>query len=442
MQIHLSDHFTYKRLLRFVLPCVVMMLVSTTYSVVDGFFVSNFVGKNAFAAVNLIVPALMALGAFGQMFGTGGSALISFTLGTGNTERANRILSQVIRFLFLFGVVAAILGFLFMRQIAVALGASESMIEACVLYGRTLICVMPFYMLQHAFQSLLVTAEKPKMGLAVSVVAGLTNILLDFVLVYVFPLGLLGAALATALSWVMGGAVPAVFFSKENTSLLRFTKTRLEREVLAKVSTNGVAGLLTNLSTSIVAILYNYQLMRLAGENGVAAYGVIMYVSYVFMAFSMGYSTGSSPIAGYKFGAGDVLELKSLLRKSLMLNAIFGIMMTILAEGLSWPIAQIFVGYDSGLSALTAHAIRLYSLAFLINGFNIFSVSFFTGLNDGKIASIISFLRTFILPIIAIFVLPIMLDVDGIWIAVVVAEGLTLFVTIGLLIGNRKKYRY
>lgn len=442
MQIHLSDHFTYKRLLRFVLPCVVMMLVSTTYSVVDGFFVSNFVGKNAFAAVNLIVPALMALGAFGQMFGTGGSALISFTLGTGNTERANRILSQVIRFLFLFGVVAAILGFLFMRQIAVALGASESMIEACVLYGRTLICVMPFYMLQHAFQSLLVTAEKPKMGLAVSVVAGLTNILLDFVLVYVFPLGLFGAALATALSWGMGGAVPVVFFSKKNTSLLRFTKTRIEREVLAKVSTNGVAGLLTNLSTSIVAILYNYQLMRLAGENGVAAYGVIMYVSYVFMAFSMGYSTGSSPIVGYKFGAGDVLELKNLLRKSLILNAAFGIIMTILAEGLSGPIAQIFVGYDSELSALTAHAIRLYSLAFLINGFNIFSVSFFTGLNDGKIASIISFLRTFILPIIAIFVLPIMLDVDGIWIAVVAAEGLTLFVTIGLLIGNRKKYHY
>ena len=280
------------------------------------------------------------------------------------------------------------------------------------------------------------------MGLAVSVIAGLTNILLDFILIYVLHLGLWGAALATTLSWVMGGIVPVVFFAKKNIFLLQFTKTKLEWSVLSKVVSNGAAGLLTNLSTSVIAILYNYQLMRLTGENGVAAYGVIMYVSYVFMAFSMGYSTGSSPIAGYQYGSGDVSELKSLLCKSLILNLVSGITMTMLAEGLSEPIAQVFVGYDTELSVLTCHAIRLYSLAFLINGLNIFSVSFFTGLNDGKSASIISSLRTLILPTVAILVLPVILDVDGIWLSVIAAEGITLIVTALLMIENQKKYHY
>lgn len=441
-QIHLSDHFTYDKLLRFVLPCIVMMLISTTYSVVDGFFVSNCVGKSAFASVNLIIPALMAFGAFGQMFGTGGSALISYTLGKGDKKQANRILSQVICTLFCFGVIAAILTFLFMRQIAIALGATEDLVENCVLYGRILICVMPFFILQHAFQSLLVTAEKPKMGLTVSIIAGITNIVMDFILVYVFPFGLFGAAFATALSWFMGGIVPVIYFAGKNTSVLRFTKTRIEWEVLCKTISNGVAGLLTNLSISIVAILYNYQLMRLAGENGVAAYGVIMYISYVFMASAMGYGTGSGPIAGYKYGAGDFEGLKSLLKKSLTLNAVTGIIMTILAESLSSPIAQLFVGYDVELCTLTIHAIHLYALAFLINGFNIFSVAFFTGLNDGKTAAVISSLRTLILPSVAIFILPAILGVDGIWLTVIVAEGLTLSVTVYLLIRNRKKYHY
>lgn len=420
-----------------------MMLVTTTYSVVDGFFVSNCVGKNAFASVNLIIPALMALGAIGQMFGTGSSALISYTLGTGNSREANGILSSVTVFLFLLGTATSILGFVFMRQIALVLGANESLIENCVLYGRTLICVMPFFMLQHAFQSLLVTAEKPKMGLWVSIIAGLTNVILDFLLVYVFPFGLFGAAIATALSWVMGGIVPIAYFSKSRSgSLLHFTKGHMSWAILEKVCINGMAGLLTNLSTSVVAILYNYQLMRLAGENGVAAYGVIMYVSYVFLAFSMGYGTGCSPIAGYQYGAANSYELKSLLRKSLVLNAVSGIGMTLLAEILSTPVAQIFVGYDGQLCTLTGHAIRLYSFAFLINGINIFSVSFFTGLNDGKIASLISSLRTLVLPVIAIFLLPLMLDTDGIWLAVVVAEGITLSVTLIALLLKRETYHY
>ncbi|MGM9590667.1 MAG: MATE family efflux transporter [Faecousia sp.] len=419
-----------------------MMLVSTTYSVVDGFFVSNYVGKNAFAAVNLIVPALMALGAFGQMFGVGGSALISVTLGTGNQEQANRILTQVIYFLFLFGVIISVLGYLLMPKISVALGANRGLMDDCVLYGRTLICVMPFFMLQNAFQSLLVTAENPKMGLTVSVISGLTNIVLDYILVYVFSSGLFGAALATALGWVLGGVIPVIYFARKPPSVLRFTKVQFEWRVLKKVGANGSAEWMTSLSTSIVAVLYNYQLMRFAGENGVAAYGVIMYVSYVFMAFSMGYGTGSSPIVGYKYGAGAYFELRSLLRKSLVLIVGAGFIMTALAEGLSNPIAEVFVGYDIKLCVFTRHAIRLYSLAFLINGFNIFSVAFFTGLNDGKIASFISFLRTLFLPAAALFILPAILNIDGIWLTVVFSEFLTMVVTVVMLSMNRAKYQY
>ncbi len=443
MKIHLSDHFTYRRLLRFVLPSVMMMLVSTTYSVVDGFFVSNWVGKSAFASVNLIVPALMAIGAIGQMFGTGSSALISYTLGTGNQEEAKRILSSTTRFLFLLGIAVSVTGFVNMPQIAVLLGANESLISNCVMYGRILICTMPFYLLQNSFQSLFVTAEKPQMGFIASIISGLTNIILDFVLVAVFSLGLYGAAIATALSWFMGGIVPIIYFSRNRPGvLLYFTRSKIRGAVLKKVCYNGMAGFFTNLATSIVAILYNYQLMRLAGENGVAAYGVIMYVSYVFLAFSMGYGTGSSPVVGYHYGAYNHDELKSLLKKSLIINCVFGIAMMIMAELMSGSIAQIFVSYDEQLYELTTHAIRLYSLAFLINGINIFVISFFTGLNNGRAASILSLLRTMVLPIIGIFLLPIVLNIDGIWLTVVFSECVTLFAAITALFNNRKIYHY
>lgn len=442
MKISLSNHFTYKRLLRFVLPTVVMMIVTSIYSIVDGFFVSNIVGKNTFAAVNLIMPLLMALGSFGFMIGTGGSALISKTLGEGKPEQANRYFSMLIIVTIGVGILLSILGFIWMRPLANLLGASEAIIDDCVLYGRVLIVTNTFFMLQNCFQSFLVTAEKPHIGLAISVIAGINNIILDFVFVYILRTGIFGAALATALSQAVGGIVPLFYFSRKNNSLLCLVKTTLDFRALKRACLNGSSEMLTNLSASFVGMLYNFQLMRIASENGVAAYGVIMYVNFIFMSFFFGYAIGSSPLVGYHYGAKNIEELKNLFRKSIILTTIVSIIMTILGVGLAFPLSKLFVGYDAELLEMTTNGMRLYSLSFLLCGFNIFGSAFFTALNNGLVSALISFLRTLVLQTAAILILPSIWGINGIWLAIVAAEGLTILVTVTLLIKNRKTYHY
>lgn len=442
MKISLSNHFTYKRLLRFVLPTVVMMIVTSVYSIVDGFFISNIVGKNAFAAVNLIMPLLMALGSFGFMIGTGGSALISKTLGEKKQEQANRYFSMLIMVTIGVGILLSIIGFIWMRPLANLLGASETIIDDCVLYGRVLIVANTFFMLQNCFQSFLVTAEKPHIGLAISVIAGINNVVLDFVFVYILRTGIFGAALATALSQAVGGIVPLLYFSRKNSSLLCFVKTALDFKALKRACLNGSSEMLTNLSASFVGMLYNFQLMRIASENGVAAYGVIMYVNFIFMSFFFGYAIGSAPLVGYHYGAKNIEELKNLFRKSIVLTTIVSIIMTVLGVGLAFPLSKLFVGYDAELLEMTTNGMRLYSLSFLLCGFNIFGSAFFTALNNGLISALISFLRTLVLQTTAILILPSLWGINGIWLAIVAAEGLTILVTIILLIKNRNIYHY
>ena len=442
MKISLSNHFTYKRLLRFVLPTVVMMIVTSVYSIVDGFFISNIVGKNAFAAVNLIMPLLMALGSFGFMIGTGGSALISKTLGEKKQEQANRYFSMLIMVTIGVGILLSIIGFIWMRPLANLLGASETIIDDCVLYGRVLIVANTFFMLQNCFQSFLVTAEKPHIGLAISVIAGINNVVLDFVFVYILRTGIFGAALATALSQAVGGIVPLLYFSRKNSSLLCFVKTTLDFKALKRACLNGSSEMLTNLSASFVGMLYNFQLMRIASENGVAAYGVIMYVNFIFMSFFFGYAIGSAPLVGYHYGAKNIEELKNLFRKSIVLTTIVSIIMTVLGVGLAFPLSKLFVGYDAELLEMTTNGMRLYSLSFLLCGFNIFGSAFFTALNNGLISALISFLRTLVLQTTAILILPSLWGINGIWLAIVAAEGLTILVTIILLIKNRNIYHY
>ena len=442
MKISLSNHFTYKRLLRFVLPTVVMMIVTSVYSIVDGFFVSNIVGKNAFAAVNLIMPLMMALGSFGFMIGTGGSALISKTLGEKKQEQANRYFSMLIMVTIGVGILLSIIGFIWMRPLANLLGASETIIDDCVLYGRVLIVANTFFMLQNCFQSFLVTAEKPHIGLAISVIAGINNVVLDFVFVYILRTGIFGAALATALSQAVGGIVPLLYFSRKNSSLLCFVKTTLDFKALKRACLNGSSEMLTNLSASFVGMLYNFQLMRIASENGVAAYGVIMYVNFIFMSFFFGYAIGSAPLVGYHYGAKNIEELKNLFRKSIVLTTIVSIIMTVLGVGLAFPLSKLFVGYDAELLEMTTNGMRLYSLSFLLCGFNIFGSAFFTALNNGLISALISFLRTLVLQTTAILILPSLWGINGIWLAIVAAEGLTILVTIILLIKNRNIYHY
>ncbi len=442
MKIQLSEHFTYKKLLRFVLPSIVMMIFTSIYGVVDGLFVSNYVGKTAFAAVNLIMPFLMAISALGFMIGTGGSAIVAKTLGEGKKEQANEYFSMLIYLTLIGGIVLSALGILFSPLIARGLGADGALLTNCVLYARITLLSMPAFMLQNVFQSFFVTAEKPKLGLGVIVIAGVTNMVLDFLLVGVFQIGLAGAAFATVTSECIGGLFPILYFARKNSSLLKLGRTHFNGKIFLRTCGNGSSELMTNLSSSIVNSLYNIQLMNLAGENGVAAFGTIMYVNFIFIAIFLGYSIGSAPLVSYHYGADNHDELKNLFGKSLRLIGIWGLMLFILAQLIARPLAAIFVGYDADLFSMTQNGFRIYCIAYLINGFNIYGSSFFTALNNGLISAAISFLRTLVFQLAAVLLLPLLLGINGIWSAVAVAELLTLGLTVTFFVRNRKKYHY
>lgn len=440
--IRLSDHFTYGRLLKFTMPSIIMMIFTSIYGVVDGFFVSNFAGKTAFTAVNFIFPLLMILGAVGFMFGTGGSALVARTLGEQNAQKANRTFSLLVYVSLGLGVLVAAAGILLIRPIARLMGAEGEMLENCVLYGRIILCALPAYILQMEFQSFFVTAEKPKLGLAVTVASGVTNMVLDAVLVGIFSLGLVGAAIATGISQVVGGVIPLVYFGRKNSSLLRLTKTRFDGKALLKTCTNGSSELMSNVSMSLVSMLYNIQLLNLAGEDGVSAYGTMMYVNMIFLAIFIGYSIGTSPVVGYHLGAENYEELKSLLKKSGVIISLCSLAMLGLGMVLAQPLAQLFVGYDPALYRLTVHGFYIFDVSFLFVGFAIFFSGFFTALNDGLTSAVISFLRTLVFQIAAVLLLPLIWGIDGIWWSIVVAELMAAVVGAIFLILKRKRYQY
>lgn len=441
--IQLSDHFTYGRLLRFTLPSIAMMIFTSIYGVVDGFFVSNFVGKTPFAAVNFIMPVLMILGCLGFMFGTGGSALVSMTMGMGDYQKAREIFSLLIYVSIGVGIVIAALGILFLPNIAAALGAEGELLAGCVLYGRIILLAVPAYMLQYAFQSFFVTAEKPQLGLAVTIAAGLTNMVLDALLIAVFHWGLVGAALATGLSMVVGSAIPLLYFARPNASTLRLGKTQWDGRALAKACVNGSSELMSNIAMSVVSMLYNIQLMKYAGENGVAAYGVLMYVCMIFLAAFIGYTVGVAPVIGFHHGAENYDELKGLRKQSLRIIAVGAVVMFTLAEFvLARPLAALFVGYDPALMALTLHAFQIFAFVFLFAGFAIFGSGFFTALNNGLISALIAFLRSLVFEVCAVLTLPLIFALDGIWFSTAAAELVAATLALSLMAVFRKKYHY
>ena len=442
MKIQLSDHFTYGRLLRFTLPSIVMMIFTSIYGVVDGIFVSNFAGKTAFAAVNLIMPYLMIFGVIGFMLGTGGTALISMTLGMGDKKKANELFSMLTYVAIAGGLALTVVSIVFMRPAAIALGATGQMLEDCVLYGNITQIASTAYVLQFAFQSFCITAEKPKLSLAMMVTAGVCNIVLDALFVAVFHWGLVGAAVATATAQIIGAVIPLIYFFRPNDSLLRLGKCCFDGKALLRACTNGSSELMSNLSMSLVSMLYNLQLIKYAGENGIAAYGVIMYVNFVFIAVFIGFVIGSAPIIGYNHGADNRSELKNMFRKSLVVVACFAAVMAASAFFLAEPLARIFVGYDQELMAMTIRGFRIYSLSFLLCGFNIFGSSLFTALNNGLVSAAISFVRTLICQIAAVVLLPLSLGLDGIWLAIVAAESVALVLTIFCFLKFKDRYHY
>lgn len=442
MKISLSDHFTYRKLLKFVAPSAVMMMFTSIYGVVDGLFVSNYVGKVPFAAINLVMPFIMILGGIGFMIGTGGSALVSKTLGEGDREKANRYFTMMIYLSLICGAAASVIGFVFIRPISYLLGATDTMIGDCVEYGRMIFLFTTAFMMQNVFQSFLVTAEKPRLGLLATVGAGVTNMALDAWFIVGLGWGVKGAALATGISQTVGGILPLIYFLRPNSSLLKITRTRLEGRPVFLAVTNGSSELMSNISASVVSMIYNFQLMKFAGEDGVAAYGVLMYVQFVFIALFIGYAIGSAPIIGYHYGAINHSELKNMLKKSIIIMSISGVIMTLLAQALALPIAKVFVGYDEGLFDMTVHAFRVFSFSFILAGINIFASSFFTALNNGAVSAAISFLRTLIFQSAAVIVLPMIWKLDGIWLSITVAEVFALIISVTFLAAKRKKYNY
>ncbi len=442
MNIQLSDHFTFKKLLRFTLPSIGMLIFTSVYGIVDGFFVSNFVGKTPFAGVNFIMPLLIILSSLGYMFGAGGSAIIGKTLGEGDREKANSLFSLFIYISTAMGIIISIVSIIFLPDMAKLMGAQGQMLEICVRYGRIILVALPFYMLQFEFQSFFIAAEKPQLGFYVTVMSGVTNMVFDFVFVALLKWNVEGAALATAMSQLVGGVVPVIYFLRPNNSLLRFTKTKYDGKALLKVFTNGSSELITNISMALVGMLYNIQLLKYAGENGVAAYGVLMYVGMIFVAVFLGYSAGVAPVVSFHFGAQNHIELKSLLRKSSIIIGVFSAIMFVSAELMAKPMSYIFVGYDLSLMHITERAFFVYSFSFLLAGFAIFGSGFFTALNDGLTSAVISALRTIVFQVIAVLVLPLIWGLDGIWASVVAAEVMAVIITLIFLKLKQKEYNY
>ena len=437
-----SGHYNYRRLLRFTLPSIVMLVFTSIYGVVDGFFVSNFVGKTPFAAVNFIYPLLTMLGSVGFMFGTGGAALISKTMGEGNSEKTNEIFSMLVWTSAALGVLLGVPGLFLLRPVASAMGAEGEMLSGCVLYGGIIMLTLPFYVLQFEFQCLFSAAGKPKLGLFVTVAAGMTNMVLDALFTAVLPWGLAGAAAATALSQLVGGVIPLIYFGRKNSSLLRLTRFRFDFRALTKACGNGSSEFLSSVSGSLVSMLYNIQLLKYAGENGVAAYGVLMYVNMIFLAIFIGYSVGVAPVIGFQYGAGNRAELHSLLKKSLTIIGGTAVLMLAAGELLAEPLTLLYVGYDAELLALTLRAFSIFSFSFLLAGFSIFGSAFFTALNNGAVSAVISFLRTLVFQIFAVLTFPLLWDIDGIWLSIVGAEVMAVVVTVIFLFAKRKKYGY
>ena len=442
MEIKLSDHFSYGRLIRFALPTIMMIIFTSIYGMVDGFFISNFVGKTPFAAINLIYPFLMILGVFGFIFGTGGSALIGKLLGEGKREKANSVFSFLVYFTIFVGVVVALIGWISMEPVARLLGADETMLPDCVLYGSLNLIGLPAVMLQFEFHSLFVTAEKPKLGFYTTLAAGFTNMIFDFILVALFRYGVTGAALATVASQFAGGIIPLIYFSRRNTSLLKLGKGKFDLAALLKTCTNGSSEFVSGVSMSLVSMLYNMQLMKYSGEDGVAAFGVLMYVNFLFLAIFIGYAVGTAPLVSFNFGAKNTSELRNVFGKSVKILALAALIMFSAGELLAVPIAKIFVGYDEGLAKLTISGFRIFSFSFLLAEIPIYGSSFFTALNDGFVSAAISFLRTVVFETAAVLLLPLLFGINGVWFSLVAAEFVAALVTIVFYALKRKKYGY
>lgn len=442
MKIQLSDHFTYKKLMRFAVPSIVMLFFTSIYEAVDGFFISNFVGETEFAGVNLVMPYLMIFSSVGLMIGTGGNALISLVMGQGDARRANRIFSMLNYVLVLLGVLLAVIGIVFLRPVCIFFGAEGKLLETCLIYGRIYLFGLPVSMLEWGYQSFFVADEKAQLGLVFMLLAGITNMVLDYLFIAVFRWNVTGAVVATVIGQCVGGIGPLIYFLKAKDSKLRLCPAAFVWKDLVKVCSNGAVEFITNASMSLVGIVYNFQLMKYIGEYGISAYGIIMYINFIFVAVFLGYAMSVSPVISYNYGAQNYKELKNLFRKSLVIVVAASVILTAAAILTAEPFARIFAGYDEEFLKISTRALMLYSASYIFTGFNIFGGMMFSALNNGVISTVLSAARVLVFQLLCVFAVPLFLGIDGIWLAIFFAEMLAAVMVFLTLRKNRERYHY
>ena len=435
-------HFTVPALLRFTLPTIGMMIFMSAYVMVDGFFVSNFAGETAFAAVNFTYPIISILGTLGFMFGTGGSAIVAKTRGEGDPDRANREFSLLVYAAAAAGLIFAVIGTIALKPLLMLMGAEGNLLTQCLRYGRLLAICIPTTILQYLFQELMITAGKPGLAFRVTVASGITNIVLDALLIVGLHMEVLGAAIGTVAGEVVGSVIPLIYFARPNDSALRLGPTRLDWRMLGRTCVNGSSEMVSNIAASLVGIAYNVQLLAYLGEAGVSAYGILEYVAFFTVAILIGFVSGAAPLMSFQYGAQNRVEMQSLFRKCVGIVVVCGLILFALVRVLVDPLAGVFVGYDPDLHALTIHAMLIYSWALLFSGFNMYGSSLFTSLSNGLISAVISFVRTLVFEIGAVLLLPRLFGPDGIWYSGVVAGVAAFILTVAFVLGYAKRYGY
>ena len=419
-----------------------MMLFTSMYGVVDGLYLSHFSGKEAFAAITLIIPLPLLIGAWAYMIGAGGSAVIAKAIASDRQKDANEYFSFLVLISVLGSILLAGIGEIFLEPCAKLLGANDEMLPFCMTYGRILIAAVPLYVLQNVFQSFLTVAEHPKIGLAINLVSAFLNMALNFVFIRITNEVVTAVALATVVSQFVGGITPFVFFVRSKSTTLRFGRPHMPMSLLGPVFANGVSEFVSEIFHPLASVMYNYKLMELTGLNGVAAYGVLMNVGFLFGSVFLGFAVGSAPLFTYKYEREDHDELHSLFIKSTISVVLMGFLLYGVACMIEGPFAAEFFGGDELLITMTEEAFALHSLSYMVMGLAVFASAFFTAIHDSRVSFLISFLRTLLFEVLAILLLPMLFDLNGVWAASLTSEVLTLLVTVGLLISKKEKYQY
>lgn len=437
----IGREFGFFSLLKFALPSVIMMMVMGLYSMVDSMFVSRFVSTNALSAINVVYPVINLLIGLGVMLASGGSAVIAAKMGAGKTDEARRDFSMIVTIGLASSIVIAVAGLIFIRPIVTFLGASELLVDYAVTYLAIILMFAPANMLQMLFQMFFVTAGRPGLGLTFIIGAGLVNAVLDYVFIVPLGMGIAGAALATGIGYLIPAAAGLIFFFGKKKELY-FTKPKFSAAVLGSSCSNGSSEMVSNLSMAVVTLVFNRIMMNLAGEDGVAAVTIVMYAQFLLSSIFMGFSLGVQPVISFHHGAGNRRNLKGIYRHCIVFIAIAAVSVFAVAMTLGPTLTTIFTPKDTNVWTLAVRGFMILPFCFLLEGFSIYASAAFTALGDGKTSALISFLRTFLFILTGLLTLPLAFGIDGVWLAVPVAELCSVLVVIGCVLWHKAKGRF